>query len=299
MLLSRVPRPSAALALFALILAPLVTTPAQAAERRSGGKLLLTGGVSTVEGAAGGGLSTWAVIAGSETEDGVGGAAHATYVALPDYSLASAGAAVGIADRVELSYAYQRFDTRAAGAALGLGRGFAFGQHVLGAKVRLAGDAVWDQDTIMPQIAAGVQYKLADQRATVRAVGARATRDADFFVAATKLWLAQGMVFDATLRLTRANQFGLLGFGGDRERARTAQVEASVGKLLAPNLLIGGEYRTRPDNLGFAYERDAIDVFAAWAVQRHVSITAAYADLGPIATRPGQHGLFVSFQGGF
>ena len=76
-------------------------------------------------------------------------------------------------------------------------------------------------------------------------------------------------------------------------------MEASVGKLLAPNLLVGGEYRTRPDNLGFAHERDAYDLFAAWAVQRHVSITAAYADLGPIATRPGQHGLFVSLQGGF
>lgn len=158
---------------------------------------------------------------------------------------------------------------------------------------------MWDQDTLLPQISAGVQYKLADQRATIRAVGARATRDADFYLAATKLWLAGGMVFDATVRLTRANQFGLLGFGGDRDAARTAQVEASVGRLLAPSLLVGAEYRTRPDNLGFAHESDGYDLFAAWAVQRHVSITAAYADLGPIATRPGQHGLFVSLQGGF
>ncbi|WP_174296988.1 DUF3034 family protein [Sphingomonas bacterium] len=280
-------------------IAVLAAPPAKANERRDGGKLLLTGGVSGIEGAAGGGLASWAVIAGSETRDGTGGTAHATYVALPDFSLASLGAAIGLLDRVELSYAYQRFDTRAAGATLGLGRGFAFGQHVVGAKLRLVGDAVWDQDTPLPQISAGVQYKLADQRATVRAVGARATRDADFYLAATKLWLAGGMVFDATLRLTRANQFGLLGFGGDRERARTAQVEASVGKLLAPNLLVGAEYRTRPDNLGFARERDGFDVFAAWAAGRHLSITAAYADLGPIATRPGQHGLFLSLQGGF
>ena len=115
--------------------------------------------MTSAEGAAGGGLATWALIAGNETRDGIGGAAHATYIALPDFDLTSVGAALGLSDRVELSYAHQKFDTRAAGAALGLGRGFTFGQHVFGAKLRVLGDAVWDQDTLLPQIAIGVQYK--------------------------------------------------------------------------------------------------------------------------------------------
>ena len=261
--------------------------------------MLLTDGITSVEGAAGGGLATWAVIAGHETQDGNGATAHATYVALPDFDLASVGAAVGLSNRVELSYAYQRFDTRAAGAALGLGHGFTFGQHVIGAKVRLIGDAVWDQDTILPQIAAGVQYKIAEKGAVLHAVGARQTKGADFYIAATKVWLAQSLVLDATVRFTKANQFGLLGFGGDRDGKRSAQFEGSAGRLLTRTLLVGAEYRTRPDNLGFAHENRSYDVFAAWAVRRHVSITAAYADLGDIATVRRQHGAFLSLQGGF
>ena len=47
-----------------------------------GDKLLLTGGVSQVEGAAGGGLTPWALIAGYGTRDQVGAQAFATAVGL-------------------------------------------------------------------------------------------------------------------------------------------------------------------------------------------------------------------------
>ena len=59
--------------------------PASADELRPSGKLLLTGGVSAVEGAGGGGLATWATITGYETRDGVGANVHGTLVSLPDY----------------------------------------------------------------------------------------------------------------------------------------------------------------------------------------------------------------------
>lgn len=287
--------------LFALLASCVLVSvvPAQAAERRGGGKLLLTDGVSSIDGAAGGGLASWAVIAGNETEDGIGGTAHATYVALPDFTVRSAGAAIGISDRIELSFADQRFGTGAAGAALGLGRGFTFGQQIWGAKLKLAGDAVWAQDTILPQIAAGVQYKQARRAPVLNAVGAARTKDVDLYLAATKLYLAQGLLLNATVRLTRANQLGLLGFGGPRQDERSAQFEGSVGKLLSPRLVVGAEYRTKPDNLGFAREDDAYDVFLAWAAHRNVSLTVAYTDLGEITTFRKQRGLFVSLQGGF
>ena len=281
----------------------LIACSASAEERRAGGKLLLTNGVSSVEGAAGGGLATWAVIAGNETRDGVGGKVHLTLVALPDFDLKSVGAAIGVNDRVEVSYAYQRFDTRAAGAALGLGRGFTFDQHVIGAKLRVAGDAVWDQDRWLPQIAVGVQYKIADRGAIIRAVGGREDQGADLYVAATKvflapkLFLARSLVVNATVRATKANQFGLLGFGGDRGRGYGAQAEGSAGLMLSPRFVVGAEYRTKPDNLGFAREQDALDAFAVWAVARHVSLTAAYVDLGDIATVRRQRGAFLSIQG--
>lgn len=278
------------------VAAAILATPAHAGDGRSGGKLRLTDGISTVEGSAGGGLATWAVIAGEETVNGVGGTAHATLVALPDFDLESYGAAVGLWDRVELSYVHQSFDTRAAGAALGLGRGFTFKQDVFGAKVRIAGDAVWDQDRWLPQISVGVQHKVADKRAVIAAVGGRDHKGTDFLVSATKIFLAEGVVAGGTLRWTEANQLGLLGHGGDAGGRRSVQVELSAAKMLSPSLVVGGEFRSKPDNLGFAEEDDAYDLFAAWSVHRRVTLTAAYVDLGDIATVKNQRGAFLSLQ---
>lgn len=283
----------------AVLMAALSVQPVSAGELRGGGKLLLTGGVSSVEGAAGGGLASWAVIAGDETDAGIGGSVHATYVALPDFDLTSYGGAIGFRNRIELSYAHQSFDTRGAGAALGLGRGFTFAQDIFGAKVRLVGDAVYDQDRLLPQISVGMQYKRADKGPIIAAVGGKQSRGTDFYVAATKVILSRSMVVNGTLRFTKANQLGLLGFGGDKKDAYRPQFEGSAGLLLSRRLLVGAEYRTRPDNLGFAKEGDAYDLFAAWAVARHVRLTAAYVDLGDIATVKRQRGAFLSIQGNF
>ncbi|MEO9132209.1 MAG: DUF3034 family protein [Sphingomonas sp.] len=248
---------------------------AGAEEWRNGGKLLLTGGVTSIEGAAGGGLATWALIAGDETEAGIGGTVHATYIALPDFDLTSYGGAIGYRNRIEISYAHQSFDTRSVGAMLGLGRGFTFSQDVFGAKLRLAGDAVYDQDRLMPQISIGVQHKRANQRAIIAAVGGKQSNGTDVYVSATKVVLSRSLVVNATIRFTKANQLGLLGFGGDKNIKYQPEFEGSVGVLLTRRLLAGVEYRTKPDNLGFAEEDDTYDLFAAWSVARHVALTAA------------------------
>ena len=279
------------------MIACLTAWPALAGELREGGKMLLTGGVSSVEGSAGGGLATWSLIAGNETNAGIGAKVHATYVALPEFDLATGGVAVGFRDRVELSYARQVFDTRKAGATLGLGRGFKFSQDVYGLKVRLIGDAVYDQDRALPQIAIGVQHKRANRGAIVTAIGGRHHAGTDFYVAATKVLLSQSLVLSGTVRFTKANQFGLLGFGGDRSDTYRPQVEGSAAVMLARNVVVGAEFRSKPSNLSFAREQNGADLFAAWSVSRHVALTAAYADLGDIATVRKQRGLFLSVQG--
>jgi len=284
-------------AAFALT-AALLASPCVAKEYRGGGKLALTDGMTAVEGSAGGGLATWALIGGRETDAGIGGGAHSTVVRTGRFTLTGVGAKVALYDRVELSYTRQLFDTRSAGAALGLGKGFALGQHVLGAKVKLFGDAVYDQPWL-PQVAVGVQHKIADNGWLLRALGARKASGTDLYVSATKLLLDKGVLVSGTARLTRANQFGLLGFGGDRRGKPSVQFEGSVGKLLTPHLLVGAELRTKPDNLGFAREQDAVDVFAAWSIRRHLGLTAGYADLGSIATFRRQRGLYLSLQGAF
>lgn len=276
-----------------------VAQPASARDRRAGGKLLLTNGVTSVEGAAGGGLATWAVVAGNETRDGIGGKASATLVALPDFDLESYGAAIGVNDRIELSYSNQSFDTRAKGAALGLGRGFTFRQSIYGVKMRLMGDAVWEQDSWLPQIAIGVQHKRANRGAIIRAIGGRHDSGTDFYVAATKVVLSRSLVLNATMRATKANQFGLLGFGGDRHNRYRPQFEGSAGLMISPRFVIGVEGRTKPNNLGFAREQRAMDAFAVWAPARNLSLTAAFVDLGDIATVRRQRGAFLSVQGSF
>ena len=271
---------------------------AQAQDLRPAGKLLLTGGVSSIEGAAGGGLASWAVITGYGATEGVGANAHGTVARLPDYEFRTYGAAVGVFDRLEVSYARQEFDTGKTGAALGLGRGFTFGQDIFGAKLRVAGDAVYDQDRLLPQIAVGFQAKDADQGAIIRALGGARDKDVDYYVAATKVLLDRSVVLSGTIRATRANQTGLLGFGAPGDDDYSLQFEGSAGVLVSKRLLLGAEYRTKPDRLGLK-EDDWLDLFAAYAVNKNLSITAAYLDLGEIATFKDQRGLYVSLQAGF
>lgn len=262
-------------------------------------KLLLTGGVSQVEGSAGGGLTPWAVIGGYGTGDEIGANAFITNINLPDYHVGEVGAMVGLYNRVEVSFAQQRFDTEQVGAALGLGNNFRFQQNIIGVKVRLFGDVVLDQDSWMPQVSVGVQHKKNDQAAVLQFIGAKSDEGTDYYVAATKLFLNQSLLVNGTLRLTKANQIGILGFGGDKNNSYKPEFEGSVAYLVSRNWAVGAEYRQKPNNLGIAKEDDWYDAFVAWAPNKHVSLTLAYADLGNIVIKDHQRGLYASVQVGF
>lgn len=284
---------------------PAANSHAQGLKHPDQGKLTATGGVSTVEGAGGGGLVPWALIAGYGSRDSFGGNAHLTQARSDDYSLGVAGAAFGWRDRVELSYARQDF--RGIAGALNRTR---IEQDVFGAKLRLAGDAVYDQDSWMPQIALGVQHKrnrgirgleaLGVARATD--LGARSNTGTDVYLAATKLYLAQSLLANATLRFTKANQFGLLGFGGDRGDSHKARLEASLAYLVTPKLVVGAEYRMKPRNLAVDDEASAADIFVAWFPSKNVSVTLAWVELGTIVkpfNPDRQRAAYVSLQAGF
>lgn len=262
------------------------------------GKLLATGGVSDLEGAGGGGLATWALISGYGTRDALGANGHFTYIDLGNYSLWTEGLTIGLFDRVELSYAYQTFDTESVGAKLGLGQGFSINQDVVGAKIKLVGDAVYDQDTFLPQISAGIQYKHNDKGWLISAIGGKSADGTDFYVSATKVFLAESLLLDATLRETRANQFGLLGFGGDKNDGYSTEFEGSAAYLISRQFAIGAEYRTKPDNLGIAQEDNAWDIFAAYFLNKNISLTVAYVNLGNIVIENNQQGVYLSLQAG-
>lgn len=280
------------------------------------GKLLLTGGVSSIDGAAGGGLTPWAVIGSNATDGETGFSAFASNARTKDYGLNVFGAAVGFNDKYELSIAQQDLDTRSAVAALGL-PGLHLKQTILGAKVRVLGDAILDSDTLMPQVAVGVEVKnLASSRldGTLAALGAK-RNGVDLYVSATKLFLGQSLLLNGTLRATKANQNGLLGYGatlGGSENSYSLQPEFSLGYLLSKNVVVGAEYRFMRNKLekagnaafgagsGALRSQDWKDIYIAWAPTKNFSLTLAYVDLGVIvpATTANrrQAGYYVSAQ---
>ena len=279
----------------ALVCAALVACVVPASHAVSG-RLLATGGVTEFEGSGGGGLTPWALITGLETNDQVGASADCTYIKPQHFALTSCGAALGIDNRVEISYTHQTFNLD------DVAPGKSIEQNIYGAKVRLLGDAVIDQDRWWPQIAAGLQYKRNEDFGFIpRLIGARSASGTDFYVSATKIVLAGPLsrtwLVDVTVRATKANQFGILGFGGDRDEAYSYEPEASLAVFLTDSLVLGGEYRDKPNNLAAFREQSAHDAFLAWFPWKHVSLTAAYVDLGNIATHAGQHGWYIALQG--
>ncbi len=262
----------------------------------AGERLLATGGVMQIEGSAGGGLTPWALIAGYGTREEIGATAFYTHARTQgDFEMDLTGVALGFNNRVEISYSQLRF---------GLGSTVP-GEHIrmqtFGTKVRLFGDAVYDQDSWVPQVSAGIQVKNnIDFNKVPKALGAESATGVDVYVSATKLYLAaiagRNVLLNATLQATKANQFALLGFGGDKHDNYQLEPAASAALMLTDNLLIGTEYRARPNNLNSFKEDDAKDVFVAWFPTKHISLTAAYVDFGNIADKDNQRAWYLSGQ---
>ncbi|MCL1532071.1 DUF3034 family protein [Xanthomonas nasturtii] len=263
------------------------------------GRLLATGGVSMIEGSSGGGIVPSATLSGYGTRDELGTIVFATHVDSGDYRLDVQGAALTVGNRLELSLARQRLDLGTLQDRLALPWN-ALGQDVFGAKLRVYGDLVYGRG---PQVSVGVQYKRLRDGSLPLAIGARDDHGTDVYISASRL-LLQGaggyqLLLNGTVRATRANQTGLLGFGGDRRNSYRLVPEVSAAVVLSPSWAVGVEYRGKPDNLGFAREQAWADAFVAWFPSKHVSLTAAWADLGDIATLTDQRGPYLSLQVAF
>jgi len=322
----------------------------------AGGKLLGTGGVSQFEGSGGGGLTPWALITGYGTADEIGASTHYTYIHTDDYGLHSAGVKVGFFDRLELSLARHRLNVdrsvvaSTAGALTGalepiLGppgpldpNGTDIDMDIFGAKLRLFGDAIYRQDSWMPQVALGVQHKRNRDFGGGVAVpylgdvgipallGARDSSGTDFYLAATKVFLGvpfgRNLLLNGTVRATRANTYGLLGFGRrvinpldgqllDSDNGYELEYEFSAALFLTPTIVAGAEYRTQSNRLAnqpvlgllgapnLAAEDDVYDLFVAWLPNKTFALTAAWVDLGNLPFQPDSRAAYLSLQASF
>lgn len=269
------------------------------AEAETRNRLLITGGGSSIEGVAGGGIVPMAVISGYGAQEEQGGTAFISYVDTGDYQLKVAGASWSWRNRVELSYAGQSLEHSSLTDALSLPTAH-IDQDIIGVKVRLVGDLIY---TDIPQISLGIQHKKNKDFLVPSAVGARKDSDTDINLSATKLFLAgllnRNLLTNINLRYTRANQTGLVGFGGDLNNDKELMTEISAGILLNPRWIIGSEYRQKPNNLSFIKEDDWQTLFVGWFPNKNISVVTAYVDLGEIATFKNQTGWYLSLQGSF
>jgi Protein of unknown function (DUF3034) len=314
----------------------------------AGGKLLATGGVTQFEGAAGGGLTPWALIAGYGTRDEVGGTVFYTTLNTREYGLNAFGAALGVWDRLELSYARHELGVsstviRNTAAALGnasvLAPSAAIRQDIFGVKLRLFGDAIYAQDSFLPQVAVGAQFKRNldfDKGVTVPVVGAtgipallgaKEKDGTDIYLSATKAFLGvpagKILLINLTARATKANAFGLLGFGRrldpsdssgatlEQDNDYEVETEGSLGIFLSREVLVGAEYRTQSNRLdrqptlsslgapGLARESSARDFFLAYVPNKNVAVTVAYVDLGNLPFQERSNGFYLSVQASF
>ncbi|MDO6839398.1 DUF3034 family protein [Paraglaciecola chathamensis] len=264
----------------------LCTTLASAQD----GKLIGTAGLVQLEGSGGGGIVPWATLSGYDSQDQVSVSAVATQVDVDDYRLNVLGLSASFYDRVEVSVAQHRFDLKGAGVDIK--------QNIYGVKYRLYGDVVYSD---WPQVSVGAQHKVLDDEAIASAVGADKTSSGtDFYVAATKVHLGAiagyNAVWNVTARATKANEMGLLGYGGVNNDSYEIMLEASAGILFSRHFAIGVEYRQKPDNLGLG-EDDWKDFFVTYIPSKDFSITLAWADLGTIAAVDDQDGLYLSLNG--
>lgn len=308
------------------------------------GKVFLTGGVFTVDGAGGGGAVPWATITGYGTRDGINGGAGFTYANLPALQLTVMGASVGFYDRFELSFArhdlslnLSNLDTVALAAeAAGLNLGTnpwnsTLQMDVIGAKLRLFGDAVYTSDSWIPQVAIGGLWKENSSEALVHTLGAAENKDWEAYIAATKVFFRYSTLVNVTARYTSANQIGLVGFGkcnglgAGCSNDKEVRMEVSVAHLVAKNTAIGFEWQQHGDNLdgrsvnvggldlsgltdllggiglgGLSStlqqkkESDWWDIFFAYAPNKKISFVVAYLMLGNISVSPDNNGFYFS-----
>lgn len=306
-----------------LFLSPLVNAD-------SGSRLIASGGITGFEGTAGGGITPWAFIGGYTSKEEISYSANVQYLSLNDYSLTTAGAGISLFDRVEISIQRQRLDISAGltsnvfalltEGAVTNANSATIEQDIVGAKVKLFGDGVFTQNSWAPQIALGAQYKknrdvdsslsLPDGTVPLPEVGvplllgAKDDSGTDIYLSATKLWLGTpsgfNLLTNLTARYTKANVFGLLGFGAEGNDNAKVEWEGSVAVLISPTTAIGTEFRTQTNRLGGLAEEDTvIDAFIAYFPNKSISITAAYVDLGNLPLQESSSGFYLTVNGNF
>lgn len=272
--------------LHAALLTGLLSSPAALA---AGSKVIGTGGATSIDATAGGGIVPWAVINGYASSGQWSVTTALSQVGVDDYRLDSQGLALSYNNQWEFSLGQQRLTLEQADIALR--------QQIFGVKYKIAGDVLYSS---WPQISLGVLHKRQRDFTIPAAVGVAKAQDQEFYLAASKVYLdalwGRNLLLNYSLRATRAQQTGLLGFATTQDGRYQWCSEISAVLLLTHELAIGAEYKQKPDTLAFAREDAWRDLFVGWFINKNLSLVGGYVDLGSIAGAANQTGYYLALE---
>ncbi len=258
--------------------------------------------ITNIDGQAGGGLVPWALLSSGPT-------VAMTHLGTQNLGINSLAVNTSFANMVEVSYARNMLGVT--GTALG-------GNNTdvvdnFGLKVKLN-----DMSDSMPQFALCLVNKrasgnLIDNVVSKAPYGVN-TSSTDVYGAASKIVNIGGknVLLNGVLRATKADQLGLLGFGGGTTAGASSgykiEPEVSAEIFAADNVIFGAEYRKQPNYAvagtnGVLYQGSAYDFNIVYVANKNFTLTAAYVNLGQVApaltnaTR--QNGMFLQGQVNF
>ncbi len=211
--------------------------------------------------------------------------------------LVSLTATETLGKRVELGYAYMNFDmgdlpdaieaateTRISDESVDM--------HVVNARLMLLSERQFGKNWI-PAVTVGLHYKNnatvndidGELAGTLTSIGIADDKGLDYTIHASKMFtnLPRPVIVNLGLRSTEGAHTGLLGFTDDRK----VVFEGSVAVLATSRLILGAEYRQKPDEYTpvdglIAEEDDWWTVEAGYIINPHMTIAVGYAQFGNI-----------------
>ena len=213
--------------------------------------------------------------------------------------------------RIELGYALNHLDLgdlpRDIRAATGINTiNDSVYMHNFNARLQLMKEGDFKKSW-MPALTLGLHYKknedtdIIDSRlgGAFTSIGIEDNDGVDVTLFASKMIksLPRPLMLNAGVRSTEAAQMGLLGFTEDRRIV----FEGNFGVLALDNLVIGGEYRQKPDEYDeitglIAEEDDWWDGYITYIANDHLTMSVAYIHFGDLLNHEANSAWGIKFK---
>ena len=214
-------------------------------------------------------------------------------------------------DRLELGYSLNHFDLGDLPRDIRAGTGVdtiedSVYMHNFNARFQILKEGDFKKSW-MPALTLGLHYKnnndskVIDRRLLggLDTIGIKDDEGVDVTLYASKMVtsLPRPLMINAGVRSTEAAQIGLLGFTDNRKTV----FEGNFGVLVLDNLVIGGEYRQKPDEYDkipglIAEEDDWWDGFITYIANDHLTMSVAYLHFGDLLNHEANSAWGVKFK---